>query len=330
MKKINNIFDVQWHITEKCNLRCKHCYMDKYYNEATLKELLCDYNLLKKFIIKLNSFLEISITGGEPLVYPEFINLLKFLDSEEIVLKINILTNGVLLNDEICLFLSSLPKFNFIQISIEGLEKTNDLIRGSGIFNKIIEKLKLLIKYKMKIQIQTVLTKLNYNDIIDLILFLENFKYPINYLLTRYVPSKNELIKNNILISKNEYKSILEKLESLSKNLKYVSILKRRSLWKLINEKYGGRCPIGINSFDLLYDGSIMLCRRLNLKIGNIRYNSLYKIWYGNDLIWDIRKQNKINNKCKNCKYLKTCYGCRAMAFAYFGDIFAEDPHCWK
>ena len=75
-------FHLQWHITERCNLKCKHCYFDEKFlkNELSLNKLfvvLDDYiNLLKKWKLPREAS-RISITGGEPLIRNDFFEFLE-------------------------------------------------------------------------------------------------------------------------------------------------------------------------------------------------------------------------------------------------------------
>ena len=66
-------FYFQWHITNKCNLRCSHCYQESYADQADLP-----LEELKKIADKIFSTMakwqkkgDISITGGEPFLKKE-------------------------------------------------------------------------------------------------------------------------------------------------------------------------------------------------------------------------------------------------------------------
>ena len=80
--KINNRFEeidierefyFQWHITEKCNLRCKHCYHNNYSsnNELSIVELKLIADKIDDAVRKWGKIGTLSITGGEPFVAKE-------------------------------------------------------------------------------------------------------------------------------------------------------------------------------------------------------------------------------------------------------------------
>ncbi|MDI6793431.1 MAG: SPASM domain-containing protein [bacterium] len=64
--------------------------------------------------------------------------------------------------------------------------------------------------------------------------------------------------------------------------------------------------------------------------MGNILKDGLFKIWYTSDVLWRIRDKNNLKGKCKGCKYIYSCGGCRAVAYAMTGDYMEEDTQCWK
>ncbi len=74
MDQINRAeFGFQWHITDKCNLRCTHCYQEDYSgsNELGLDGLERIADEIIKTLSKWNKKGDIAITGGEPLLKEE-------------------------------------------------------------------------------------------------------------------------------------------------------------------------------------------------------------------------------------------------------------------
>ena len=121
-----------------------------------------------------------------------------------------------------------------------------------------------------------------------------------------------------------------------------LKILKYRTLWANIDPErakttdvpleidLGAMCSIGIDSLTILSDGTVLPCRRLPIPIGNLKNDSIFKIWYTSDLLWKIRNKNNLKGKCNKCDLIPRCSGCRAIAYAVTGDYLAEDPQCWK
>lgn len=144
-EKINiseDSFTLRLYLTNKCNLRCKHCFIyavDELENELSYNEII---DLLDKS--KANGCKKVIFTGGEVAIRKEFLDILKY--AYKIGLYIQVLTNGVMWNDDL---IKELAQYiNEIQISIDGFdEKTNALVRGKGTFNKAMKTIEKFIKY---------------------------------------------------------------------------------------------------------------------------------------------------------------------------------------
>jgi len=140
-------FYIQWHITNLCNLRCKHCYQDDFSKKNDL-----DWSELKKVSHNLlNTMREwdqtacIHLTGGEPILKPELFPLLNDLDQQSVVEELGIITNGLLIDREMMRRLSGFSKLKKIKISLDGGDsETNDSIRSKGTFEKMMRNLSLI------------------------------------------------------------------------------------------------------------------------------------------------------------------------------------------
>ncbi len=120
--KTNPFFTLQWHITERCNLQCKHCYQNENYIEEEMgfKKKI---ELIDKFVYfcsKIGKKPRISFTGGEPFaIKDELYSLLDYCNKKYPSIKKSVLTNGTLIKEE---DISLLKNFNldYIQISLDG------------------------------------------------------------------------------------------------------------------------------------------------------------------------------------------------------------------
>lgn len=143
-KEINSISIL---ITERCNLFCKHCAASsKKMNEVvdiSNKEMI---SVLEK-VIECNPE-SIIISGGEPLVRKDFKQIISFIKNNSNI-SINLMTNATLIDKELAEFLAN--NVNDFDISMDGYdEESCALIRGQGVFDKVISGIKLLQKYGAK------------------------------------------------------------------------------------------------------------------------------------------------------------------------------------
>ncbi len=142
-------------ITNRCNLQCKHCYIDdEDAAELPLSDILA---VLKEF--EEMQGLRVMITGGEPLLYSRFKELNERLSGFRI--RKVLFSNGLRLGRE------TLKELNVqeIQISIDGLERAHDLIRGKGTFKRAIESLRLAREHGFDVSVATVIHSENLNDL---------------------------------------------------------------------------------------------------------------------------------------------------------------------
>lgn len=83
----------------------------------------------------------IYLSGGEPLLHPEFFQFLEYCFSQ--FDRVSILSNGTLIYKYVTLLLPYKEKL-CVQISLDGSEKINDIIRGQGVYTKAVEALTML------------------------------------------------------------------------------------------------------------------------------------------------------------------------------------------
>ncbi|MBE7707761.1 MAG: radical SAM protein [Cyanobacteria bacterium SIG27] len=136
--------------TKTCNLSCKHCYIERnpYKNEEDFISI--DKVKQNLSLIKGKNLKSIYLTGGEPLMHPDFNQILRM------CLKISnttVMSNGVMINDKKARFLRKIDdesQFETIyRISLDSTnELENDALRGRGSFRKAIAAIASLLKYE--------------------------------------------------------------------------------------------------------------------------------------------------------------------------------------
>lgn len=139
---MNPYFAFQWHITDNCDQRCRHCYI---FSEDSCKKLAeMSYSDMEKVLDncldmcgKLSRTPYFYITGGDPILHPDFWRLLELLKKHEITFAI--LGNPFHLNDEVCRRLYDYGCRKY-QLSLDGLRETHDSFRKPGSFDITLEK----------------------------------------------------------------------------------------------------------------------------------------------------------------------------------------------
>ncbi|MBI3600768.1 MAG: radical SAM protein, partial [Nitrospinae bacterium] len=141
-------------ITAKCNLSCKHCYLGKPKNlELSLDSVR---NLLKEF--EDMQGLRLLISGGEPMLYSKFWELNDMLPDYNF--RKVILTNGWFLGEKE----ASRLNVHEVQVSLDGLEKGHDILRGNGSFEKAIAAIEAVKDAGIDLSAATMVHKYNLDD----------------------------------------------------------------------------------------------------------------------------------------------------------------------
>jgi len=134
---------------QNCSLKCKHCYInfDPY---KKIKDFL-PLDIIKQALIDTENLdvKMICLTGGEPLLHPDFNTILRTCLKFK---PVTIFTNGMSINDKKARFLKKVEDEGenelFFNISIDCYdERKNDDLRGRGSFRKAIGAVQSLIKY---------------------------------------------------------------------------------------------------------------------------------------------------------------------------------------
>lgn len=126
-------------ITNRCNLKCKHCVASAYGATGTDPMSTSEW---KKVIdqIKTTNPGQITFTGGEPLLRKDALELMRYA-KEKTKSAIVLSTNGLLINDENVKELTRIV--DTIAISLDGYdEKSCEKIRGVGVYRKVIDSIK--------------------------------------------------------------------------------------------------------------------------------------------------------------------------------------------
>lgn len=329
-------FYFQWHFMNSCNLRCAHCYQEGYhYEDMDMDQLLLVAKEISKTLDKWNMLGRLSLTGGEPFLSPYLLELVDYLEADDNIKQFDILTNGTCITFQHIEHLKKSKKLRQIQISLDGpTRETHDLVRGAGTFDKVIETVKLLQRNNFEISFMFTLMRQNKSDAIKIVEFAE--ECGVNAVtVERVTPCGHSNISD--ILSKDEIKEIYEGI-TLKANIVNESLIVRRlrPLWintvnlnERSNSKIGGFCPVGFTSLAILWDGTVLPCRRLNIPIGNILTDGIFKIWYDSDVLWNIRDKNNLKGKCHDCVNVERCGGCRAIAHETTGDYMGEDIQCW-
>lgn len=327
-------FYLQWHLLNRCNLRCIHCYQEDFTSkeELSFNEILIIYENLIKSMELWNSNLTVALTGGEPFLFKDLFNLMEIFEKERRIKNFSIITNGTLLSNfakELKIF----KKLKNIKISIEGFSsKKNDEIRGRGSFKKIITGIEEARAENLNISIMFTIMKKNLKEIENILPFMRSFGIK-EVIIERFIPlGKGLKIKDEVL-DFNDFKYLCEfllKELKIDVDLKELSPYKAfKILWNKNNlELMGSECIVGKDGGAIMPSGDFYPCRRLPISQGNLKEKNLKEIFESSILLKAFQNKKNLKGNCAICQFEK-CIGCRAYVYALKSDPLLEDEICF-
>lgn len=295
-------------ITDKCNLFCKHCYNDSKYHNNNFLSHLAIKNIYEDLSGK--KINQISISGGEPLLHPEISNI--FLYAHNYKIKTQIVTNGVLLSNYIE-DINNNPYLT-IQVSIDGIGRSHDLLRNSKIFDIVDFNLNFLNR-NIEMSINTSLNKHNLLELEDIVEYAV-CKGAKTIAFSPLNSQGRSLLNKDIHITNDELRKAIEIISNLS--IKYEGKINI----KPIKINYS-QCPFSLSSHADISPridvyGNVFLCSMFTnpmFSIGNIYKSGLLEAINSDrcKIITDFLYSFKCLIECQSCILNNVCQkGCLA------------------
>lgn len=327
---------IYWELTQKCNLKCIHCYSS---SQA------CGFEWLEFPIIKktLDEFIEkgvefLNIWWWEPLLYKDVYKTLEYGISKWLMIEMT--TNGMFINKRTIEKLKH-TWLRFIQISLDGSNKEiYEKIRIWSRFSKVVSSIRDLIESGFVVSVNTVLMRPNKGDILDIIKLCEALK--VNYFKVSPLMETGRAVYNSksLQLSIEEYREIYEQLiqyknssnDNGMKIIFYQNILRPeiKNIEWMPNEHFW--CPAWRTTCWIDSYWNVFPCSYMNHKeliCWNIKDSSFLQIWKDSETMSEIRNVEKLTWKCSKCRFLKLCrWWCRAMAYLKSKKLNTTDPLC--
>jgi radical S-adenosyl methionine domain-containing protein 2 len=150
---------VNWHITGRCNYRCKFCFSQKLDEEVTSLEKAEE---ILQYLRRM-SMEKINFVGGEPTLHPLFLDIVKLAKGMGFV--VSLVSNGYYLNRNVIFELS--PFVDWIGLSIDSADEAVEVALGrgnGGHVKKVLELAEIVRESGIKLKINTTVTKLNWRE----------------------------------------------------------------------------------------------------------------------------------------------------------------------
>ncbi len=319
------VFTLQWHLTQVCDLHCKHCYDRSERAPLSLARGLAVLDDLLAFCQSRQVRGQVSFSGGNPLLYPHFLAL--YQAAVDRGFSVAILGNAT--SQEHLLPLLAIEKPVFYQVSLEGLAEHNDFIRGKGYFARVMAFLDLLREQEIYSMVMLTLTKGNMAQVLPLAELLRD--RADLFVFNRLAMVGEGSLLESVPVS--EYRRFLASYlaaarENPSMGLKdnLFNVLRAEKGEPLLGGCAGFGCGAAFNFVSLLPDGEVHACRKFPSLIGNIFSQSLAEL-YDSPVAYQYRAGCQA---CRDCRLRPACGGCLAVSYGFGLDVFTQcDPYCF-
>lgn len=286
--KLDTPIKIQWKITNKCNLKCKHCYLGKLDGFELPFEKADE---IADTIINSN-VMEVTISGGECLTYKGIEKIIKkFLING---IKVDVFTNALLLKNVLDKIDSDILNKSALlfYVSVDGLKSSHEQIRGKNTFDKTIENIKYAIEKGYPVVTNTVINKINYCDIMDMIVLLKQMGVKDVQLSNLIVQGSAD---NSMKISLSEQMALKEKINDLYKEhpefgyIYYSEVPDSdgvRKVYSLSNGKKdfigndNWKCTAGVARVTIDSNGKVYCCPFIkDSYLGDLNKENLSEVW---------------------------------------------------
>jgi len=318
-------FTIQWHITQACDLHCKHCYDRTKRSPLSLEQGLGILDDMVTFCRERNVRGHVCFTGGNPLLYPHFYEL--YQAAADRWLTTSMLGNPT--TREKVAAIQAIQPLEYYQVSLEGLPEHNDDIRGAGHFDSVMAFLDVLRELEVSSAVMLTLTADNIDQVLPLAGLLRG---RTDYFTFNRLSPVGEGA-NLALPTREKYEEFLGAYVDAAREnpiLGFKDNLINIVLHQRGREPFGGctgfGCGAAFNFLAVLPDGQVHACRKFPSLVGNVLEQSLAEV-YDSDAAERYRNGSQA---CAGCRLRPFCGGCLAVANGLGVDIFRErDPHCF-
>lgn len=323
-------------ITNACNLRCAHCYVEsgkRVEGELTGKEWI---DLLEQ-ARRLGAF-ELNVSGGEPLLHRDFWEIAEYIASVP-AFNANLNTNGTLIKEGHERRLAS--AFTSIQISIDdAMPDSHDAFRGHrGCFEKAVAAIQRLAEFGVETNVGLTLTQGNIGSLEGVVDLCERIGVTVlNIGLVANVgrANANALLQISAPGSPTVdgfMREVYRKLRNLcSHQGKLKLLLPFRVGDNATRRTVGKQYICSGDTVQIVYvmaNGTVTPCDKLPMGpfgYGNIRRQSLMDVWMSERMRAFKLMSPRQLPKCRDCPYLAICGGaCVARAFQNGGTLESPD-----
>jgi AdoMet-dependent heme synthase len=337
---MNELHVISWNVTRRCNLECTHCYLPATIrNESPTLSSADELTTQEAFqlidrVASVNPEVMLILSGGEPLLREDIFELSTYASGKGMMVVLG--SNGLLVNEASARMMKQ-SGVSGISISLDSVDpEIHDAVRScTGAWEKAVSAIKVCRKEGLSVQINTVVTGKNHDELPQLIAYARGLGAKVYSPFFLVCTGRGEEMTD---LSPLQYEKVLSLIAEAQGKHGDMMIRTRcaPTVRRILYQKDpgsrlltlgAGRCLAGQSYCRITPEGDVTPCPYLPLSTGNIREKDFGDIWQ-NSGIFSALRNPELKGKCKTCTFKLLCGGCRARAYAAHRDVLAEDPWC--
>ncbi len=322
-------------------MACRHCWIAPDFLNADVSEQALPFDLFRKIVTEAKEIglTSVKLTGGEPLIHPDIIPILRFIRDEGLGLSIE--SNGVAMTPHIADLIKSCKR-NFISISIDGMKENHEWMRGvPGSFERASQGVRTLVETGIHPQVIMAVANRNKDEIHSLARYAHdlgassvkyNFVTPTVRGEMMERKGANVMVQEQIRLSNWIQKELRQEI-----GIPFFTNLPKA--FTPLSSLFGpngncGGCGI-FTILGVLHDGTYALCgigRNVpELCFGHAPDDHIRDIWEHSNVLNEIREflPGKLKGICGRCLMKNVCLGqCIAGNYYAYHDLLAGHKFC--
>ncbi len=332
---------MQWHITERCNGACRHCYQDAAVRERELCfDDLC--GIVGQFAGLLDECerrggrrvpAHVTVTGGEPFVRDDILDLLDYLAAHRDRFSLAILTNGTLIDARLARFLRHIGP-RFVQVSLDGTPAAHDALRGPGNFDAVCAGLRHLVEQRVPTMVSFTATRANHREFGEVTRICRDMRVGMVW-SDRLVPIGGAGAIAEQVLSPEETREYVALVAAEARRPRLprqrgIRVSAHRALQFLGAGGPAYACSAARTLLTVMADGTLVPCRRMPIPAGSLLADEMSALYWRSDVFRALRSVRAPLAGCEGCTHARRCRGgLRCLSYAVRGDYATADPGCW-
>jgi len=336
-KQFRALYSFDLELTARCNLNCRHCYINLPANDKKAKEkelTLQEIEEISDQAIDLGA-VWVLLSGGEPLLRKDFVDIYLMLKHKGLL--VSVFTNATMIKPEHVKLFTRFPPRD-IEVTIYGSQKEiyERVTRKNGSFSSFLQGLNLLFEAGVRIRLKAMAMRSNIEDLDAITEFGQKYTKdfyrfdPVLHLRYDHDKIRNDEIRSERLSPKDIIGLEMgdkRRFDSLKRNCDELII----ETFKFRQDDHLFHCGAGNGNFSIGYDGTFKLCSSLSAPgtTVNLREVSLRKAWQ--EFVPQVRnlriKDSDYLRRCAKCSIMNLCLNCPAHAFLETGKMDSVVPY---